>query len=229
MQFAELMGAAARRLSRPRSVDEQLDTVLAAAKDTIAGVDTASITVLHRDGAVETVAGTDPLAYEIDQLQYDLGEGPCLDALRHEPVQRIDDMTSEQRWPRYAPAAADRGIRSQMGWELYDDDRSIGGLNLYSCRSDAFDDDTRHLAALFATHASLAMGRTRQVENLNTALATRKMIGQAIGVLMAQYQIDEDRAFEFLVRVSRDGNIKLRDVAQQIVDDINDKAKANAH
>jgi len=97
------------------------------------------------------------------------------------------------------------------------------GLNLYSYRPDVFDTDTRHLVGLFATQAALAMGRTRQVENLSgrtrqvenlsAALETRKMIGQAVGVLMAQYQIDEDRAFEFLVRVSRDGNIKLRDVA----------------
>jgi len=229
MLLAELMGAVARRLDRVRSVDEQLAAVLDTARHTIPGVDLASISVLRRGGALETLASTDPLADELDQLQDEFGEGPCLDALRHKPVQRVDDMITEQRWPRFAAVAAERGIRSQMGWEMYNDDHSIGGLNLYSYRPHAFTGDTRHLAGLFATHAALAMGRTRQVENLNTALATRKMIGQAIGVVMAQYEIDEDKAFEFLVRVSRDGNIKLRDVAQQIVDELNEKAKANAH
>ena len=220
------MGEVARALDQPQTVEQQLALVLDAAVDTIDGADEASISILHRDGRVETIAGTHPLTYRLDQAQYDLNEGPCLEALRGEPFQRVDDMPQEHRWPRYAAAAVSEGIHSQMAVELYADERSIGGLNLYSRSSRAFDEDTRHTAALFATHAALAMGRTRQAQELNEALVARKVIGQAIGIVMHRFELDEDRAFEFLVRVSRNSNTKLRDVARQITDEQNQQAHA---
>jgi len=219
--LADVMGEVARILDQPHSVEEQLTIVLEAAAETIDGVDAASISVLHRDGRVETLAGTDPLVFRLDQAQYDLGEGPCLEALRGEPFKRVDDMPQERRWPRYAKVAVAEGVCSQMAVELYADERSIGGLNLYSRLTHAFDEDTRHTAWLFATHAALAMGRTRQAQELNQALVTRKVIGQAIGILMNRFELDEDRAFEFLVRVSRNSNKKLRDVAREINEEQN--------
>lgn len=225
-QLADVMGEAARLLDQPHTVAEQLELVIEAAADTIDGVDAASISVLHRDGRVETLAGTEQLAFTLDQAQYDLNEGPCLEALRGEPFQRIDDMPQERRWPRYAKVAVAEGVCSQMAVELYADDKSIGGLNLYSRHAHAFDEDTRHAAWLFATHAALAMGRTRQAQQLNEALVTRKVIGQAIGIVMHRFELDEDRAFEFLVRVSRNSNRKLRDVAHELNDEQNKKMQA---
>jgi GAF domain-containing protein len=224
--LADVMGEIARILDQPHTVDEQLALVVEAAADSIDGVDACSITVLHRDGRVETLVGTDPLAYRLDKAQYDLNEGPCLGALQGEPFQRVDDMPQERRWPRYAQAAVAEGVRSQMAVELYADERSIGGLNLYSRHDRAFDEDTRHTAWLFATHAALAMGRTRQSQELNEALTTRKVIGQAIGIVMHRFELTEERAFEFLVRVSRTSNTKLRDVARQINDEQNRKVTA---
>jgi GAF domain-containing protein len=224
--LADVMGEVARILDQPHTVEEQLTLVLEAAADTIDGVNAASISVLYRDGRVKTLAGTDPLVYKLDQAQYDLNEGPCLEALKGEPFQRVDDMPQEQRWPRYARAAVAEGVCSQMAVELYADDRSIGGLNLYSRHSHAFDEDTRHTAWLFATHAALAMGRTRQAQQLNEALVTRKVIGQAIGILMHRFELDENRAFEFLVRVSRNSNQKLRDVARAINEEQNKKQRS---
>ena len=222
--LADVMAEVARRLDRPGTVEEQLDEVLQAARDTISPVDAVSITVMHRADGVETIAGTDALVYELDQVQYDLNEGPCLDALRGAPIQRVDEMDDEQRWPKYAAVAADKGIRSQMAVELFTDERSLGGLNLYSRRARAFDEQTRQLAYMFATQAALAMGRRAEVEHLNTALATRKAIGQAIGIVQERFNLDEERAFQFLIRVSRDGNIKLRDVARELVDERNVRA-----
>ncbi len=225
-QVADVLADVARALEKPVPADEQLTMVLDAAVSSIPGADAASITVLHRGGRAETLAGTEDLVYELDKAQYEADEGPCLDALRREPFQRVDDMPAEERWPSYAPEAAAAGIRSQMALELYTDEESIGGLNLYSRQLNAFDEDTRHMAWLFATHAALAMGRARKEEGLNLALASRKVIGQAIGVVMQRFELDEDRAFQFLVRVSTTGNIKLRDVAQQLVDELNAKARA---
>lgn len=217
--LAEVMVEVARRLGAPESPDEQLQQVLDAAADTVPGVDHASISVLSRKGRAETVASTGEVASQLDLLQYELGEGPCLAALRGEPFQLVDDMPAEQRWPRYAPKAADSGIRSQLGLQLFNDNRSIGGLNLYSSDAAAFDSDTRYVASLFATHAALAMGQTRQIQELNEALDSRKVIGQAIGIVMERFGLNEERAFHFLVRVSRNSNIKLRDVARQLVDE----------
>src|SRR5690606_1122688 len=101
-----------------------------------------------------------------------------------------------------------------MGLRLFTEQATLGGLNLYSTQTDTIDPDVQHVAELFATHAALALGRARHVEDLNTALQTRKVIGQAIGIVMERYQLDEDRAFQFLVRVSSHSNVKLRDVAQ---------------
>ncbi len=225
--LADVMVEIARRLNQSSlTIQEQLNLVLEDAHETVSGIDAASITVIHRDGRIETVAGTDELVYRLDQMQYDFDEGPCLDALRGAPVQRVDDMPAEDRWPQFAPKAADAGVRSHMAMELYADERSIGGLNLYSRSSHAFDEDTRHLAWLFASHAAMAMGHTRRHEDMSQALATRKVIGQAIGAVMQRFELDEARAFEFLVRVSNSGNIKLRDVAQQVVDELNAQAHA---
>jgi transcriptional regulator with GAF, ATPase, and Fis domain len=224
--LADVLTEVARVLHQPMPVEKQLGLVLQAATDTIPGLDAASITVLDRRSGPKTVAATEALVYELDQVQYDLDEGPCLDALRREPFQRIDDMPAEQRWPRYAAKAADAGIRAQMALELYNDEHSMGGLNLYSRHLNAFDEETRHAAWLFATHAALAMGHEQLEESLNQALITRKVIGQAIGAVMQRFELDEDRAFQFLVRTSNTSNIKLRDVAQQIVDELNAKAHA---
>ena len=114
--LADVMGEVARILDQPHTVEEQLTLVLEAAADTIDGVDAASISVLHRDGRVETLAGTDPLVYTCDQAQYDLNEGPCLEALKGEPFQRVDDMGQEQRWPRYARSPWPKGFARR--WRL---------------------------------------------------------------------------------------------------------------
>ncbi|HZG68532.1 MAG TPA: GAF and ANTAR domain-containing protein [Herpetosiphonaceae bacterium] len=158
-------------------------------------------------------------------MQYQLDEGPCVDALRHEDFQRADDLADDKRWPCYAPKAAALGVGSQMVVRLFDDHNSVGGLNLYAFRPQAFDEDTRHIAWLFARHASLSMERAFKDEQLNEALATRNVIGQAIGMVMERYQMDEKRAFAFLVRVSSTSNIKLRDIAQELVDTANDRSQ----
>lgn len=114
--LATIMAEVARQLDQPDTVADQLSTVLDAAVETVPGVDVASITVLHKDGRAETVASTSPLADEIDVMQYELDEGPCLDALRRRPFLRVDDMPAEKRWPVYAPKAAERGSAPRSDW-----------------------------------------------------------------------------------------------------------------
>ncbi|MDQ3616055.1 MAG: GAF and ANTAR domain-containing protein [Actinomycetota bacterium] len=220
---ASAIAQAARTINAPRTLDETLVAIAYAAKQSVPGIDAAGISVVHHGGRIETKAATDPLVWTLDALQYDLDEGPCLDAMREQPVVRVENARQEQRWPRYIPRAVEAGLRSQIGVQLYVDEETLGGLNLYSTSSDTLDESSEHVAELFATHAALALGHARHAENLSTAISSRKSIGQAIGILMERYEMDEDRAFQFLVRVSTTGNIKLRDVAQELVDQANTK------
>ncbi|GAB2752533.1 ANTAR domain-containing protein [Nocardioides pakistanensis] len=105
-----------------------------------------------------------------------------------------------------------------MGLRLFADGQTLGGLNLYSTEGESIDPEVRQVAELLAAHAALALGRARREEGLSSALTNRRVIGQAIGIVMERYQMDEDRAFQYLVRVSQHSNIKLRDVARELVD-----------
>ncbi|GAA1426348.1 hypothetical protein GCM10009616_00650 [Microlunatus lacustris] len=224
-ELARAMAEAALLLNEP---SEDMDTVLSrlieAALQTVPDVDLVSISVASRD-AVSTKAATDPLARTVDQLQYDLQEGPCIDALL-DPAESevvVDDLTADQRWPRYAPAAASHGLRSQMGIAIYREGHSVGGLNLYAARPHAFDDETRAAAEIFAVHAAVALDKARTVTSLTAALESRQIIGQAVGIVMHTYTVSESAAFHYLTRVSQTTNIKLRDVAARMVAIANDE------
>jgi GAF domain-containing protein len=223
--IAAALTQAARDINSPRDLDSTLDAIVHTAQRSLPGIDHVGISIAHRNGKIETRAGSDQLVWELDQLQYDLGEGPCLHAVREQPVARVDDLQAEQRWPRYVPLAVGRGVRAQLGLRLYIEEQTLGGLHLYSTSARSIDTEVEHAAQLFAVHAALALGRAQREEDLNAALQTRKVIGQAIGMVMERYQLDEARAFEYLTRVSQHSNIKLRDVAQEIVEQGNDRMR----
>ncbi len=188
----------------------------------IPGVDHAGISVASRRGRLKRTASTDELARRLGELQHSLREGPCVSVMEQEGTVVVENARYEQRWPAYVPQAVRLGVRSQMGIRLFDNRHGIAALNLYSSSRD-LEPHLCHLAELFAKHASHALDRARHTEQLQSALANRGVIGQAIGILMERYQIDEDRAFDFLVRRSTTGNVKLRSVAQEIVDEVTRK------
>jgi GAF domain-containing protein len=221
--IAEALVLVAREINEPRSLESTLDTIVQTAARSLPGIEHVGVTIASRDGTLETKAGTDQLVWQLDQLQYDLGEGPCVHAIRKEPITKIEHACLESRWPLFMPPAIGLGLRSQLGLRLYTERETFGGLNLYSTSADIIDPDVQHMAELFAAHASIALGRVRHEADLNTALLTRKVIGQAIGILMERYAFDEDRAFMYLTRVSSHTNVKLRNVAKEIVARRNDK------
>ncbi|WP_148572611.1 GAF and ANTAR domain-containing protein [Nocardioides caldifontis] len=154
-------------------------------------------------------------------LQYDLNEGPCVASVENTPVVVVEHARHDQRWPNYMPKAVKAGLRAQLALRLYTDQDTLGGLNLYSTEAETVHPDAVAMAELFATHAAIALDRARYDHQLNEALGSRKTIGQAVGLLMQRYQIDEDRAFHFLVRASSTSNMKLRAIAQEVVDTAN--------
>jgi GAF domain-containing protein len=217
------LAEAARLIYSAPDLPTTLNTTVQAARLALPGIDHVGISITYRDGRVETVAATDQLVWDLDQLQYEFHEGPCLDAIEKSGVVEVNDLTAhEARWPRFVPPAVAMGLRAQMGLPLYVDDKTLGGLNLYSTDSDRIDPELREAAELFATHAALAMGHVRREENLNAALHTRKVIGQAMGIVMERYELDDHRAFQYLTQVSQHSNVKLRDVAVEIVEQNNE-------
>jgi GAF domain-containing protein len=216
---------AAQRINQPdASLGDTLSAIAAAARDSIPGFDLAGISTVDARGRAETRAVTDPMVMTFDELQYSLDEGPCLDALGSSHVVVVPHIRHEQRWPRYVPEVARLGLRSQMAVKLgLDDNGTLGGINLYSTVRDDIDPDAESIAELFAIHAAAALGSAVRIDQLNQAMHTRKVIGQAIGIVMERYALNEDRAFQFLVRASSHGNLKLRDVAQQFVNEGNQR------
>ncbi len=221
LQIGQAIAVAARTINHHRSLEETLQAIVETAGRSVPAFDHVGISTHRKNGEVKTRAATGDLVYQLDALQYDLSEGPCVDTLR-ETVVVAPRLRHDQRWPRYVPRAAEAGVQSQLAVKLYlDDEGTLGGINFYSTATDEVDEDSQTLAALFAAHAAIALGHAHQLEQLNHALHSRKVIGQALGILMERYQMDEDRAFAFLIRASSHGNIKLRQVAQELVDQAN--------
>jgi GAF domain-containing protein len=220
---ASALTAAARLLHQPTKRDGTLAAVVSAGRDTIPGVDGAGITVVIKD-RLDTPVATDDLARGLAALQRTLGEGPCIDALDGQGLVVSADLDLEQRWPGYVAQARRSGLRSQLAIQLHDEERVLGVLNLYSTTSDLSHHETIRVAELFAVHAGIALMTAQHREQMSDALASRKVIGQAIGLVMERYQIDDQRAFEFLVRISQSSNVKIRDVAQEMVDHAVDRS-----
>ncbi|WP_433018966.1 GAF and ANTAR domain-containing protein [Kribbella sp. CA-294648] len=229
MELPELitvMDRVALSLRYPMDVEETLQGITAAVVVATSGVDHASISVTSSDGKIQTLAPTDDVAVRCDELQYELGEGPCLEAVLEEHVVQVDDVSSDLRWPMYGPrAAGELGIGSQLAFQFAAEPHVRGGFNLYSEQPHSIGIEDRQLAMLFANLAAAALGWSRQDDTLNKALETRNGIGQAVGIVMERYQLDPERAFAFLVRTSQAGNIKLHDVAAGVVADVVAKAR----
>ncbi|MEV5910455.1 GAF and ANTAR domain-containing protein [Streptomyces chartreusis] len=218
-RFAQQMASLARDLLAQDSVDATLERITAAATELVEGCDAAGILVL-RNHTVESLAPTEQLVIDSDQLQHRLGEGPCFDAARSslgERVFRIADLTTEhQHWPAYAPQAHDLGVGSMMGFLLYTEDEDLGALNLYSRKPGAFTPDSELAGWLLASHAAVAFSSARTHAQMEKAVATRHLIGEAMGILMGSHHLTEEDAFDVLRRYSQENNIKLREVARLI-------------
>jgi D-alanyl-D-alanine dipeptidase len=209
----------AQRLARSMpagDLDETLSRITAAAVDVLPEVTMSSISVQHADGRLETVAPTHDVLCEVDAKQYELREGPCFQAATQDGNIVSSDLANDERFPHYRGAALDAGIRAQVGVRLFDSERSRGALNLYSDRVGAFA-DLGSLADLFREQSAMALAYAQEVHTLREAMQTRQLIGQAVGIIMERYKLNDQRAFAFLTRLSSTRNVKLRVVAQEVV------------
>jgi len=205
------------------SVTDTLASVVNLAVATIEGCDFAGLFLINGN-IVSTPVSTDPLVDEADAMQHQTGEGPCLDAIVHQLIFYVDDLNSDLRWPHFAPQATALGLRSMLALPLVGSE-SIGAINLYARYPAAFGVVDRAKATILASLASLALtvahtheDEERRADNLMAALDSRETIGEALGILMERERISSNQAFEVLRRASQHLNLKLREVAQNLVD-----------
>jgi transcriptional regulator with GAF, ATPase, and Fis domain len=175
----------------------------------------------------EIVAGawSNVLARDLETMEYEIGEGPCLDAIWERPTYESSDLRDQiVLWPTFAARAIEAGIESMLAFRLFVSNETLGALDLYGCRQGAFNEDARAFGSVFAAHAALALAGAQVHENdlaiaegLRDALLTRDTIGQAKGILMATRRIDADAAFDLLRISSQDLNVKLQMVAERVI------------
>jgi GAF domain-containing protein len=216
--LAVRMAELARSVASPRSLNDVLAGVTAAAKEFIPGVDTAGVLLVGPGKTFESLAGITELPHELDELQMRFDEGPCRQAALEDVVVRTDDFRHEERWPRYSPACVELGVLSGLSFKLYTADRTAGALNLFSFRPNSWDVDAETTGMVLAAHAASAILASRQHEQLNSALSTRDRIGQAKGIIMERYNVGDVQAFEMLRQLSQESNTRLVDVAQKVID-----------
>lgn len=218
---------AVRILSRLLLAEETLDATLSRvaglACRTLEACDMASLTMIN-DGRPSTPVQTDPVAGDLDSAQYRSEKGPCLQAYSVRHVVRGTISESADHWPEFTAAAAKAGVRSVLAVPLVASGQPLGALNLYSMTAESYDETDEETAVLFSEQAAVACAnaevywRTYSLtEHLREALESRDVIGQAKGILMVRRGCTPDVAFEALRKVSQDRNIKLRDIAEQVV------------
>ena len=216
----------ARQLEDEQDLQATLDRIVATAVAVIPGAQHASISEVRQRREVHTAASTSDVPRATDQAQYETAEGPCLYTLYEQETVRLTDMVTEQRWPAFTAKAAELGVGSMLCVQLYVEGGDLGALNLVSGQSDAFDDESEHVALLFASHAAVALSGAREQANLREAISTRDLIGQAKGILMERFAITDDEAFRLLATLSQTGNRKLRDVVRDVIGDVTRRAAA---
>ena len=202
-------------------VDAVLDVVVGAAPGLVGGCDHASLMVAM-DGSLVTVASSDPVAVTVDNLERECGEGPCLDAIASEVVAVDADLTSGNAWPRLSQrVVAETPVRGMVGFRLRAGEGRTGSLNLFSDTPGSLTDRSLGQGAMlasFITVAMLASYQRRTADTLRSGLQSNREIGKAIGLMMAFHKISDDEAFKMLRSASQDMNLKLHDVARQVVD-----------
>lgn len=201
-----------------KDLDATLQSLTRAAVEMLPGVDDATITIRHENGSLSSYGFTADYLRELDSWQFDHAEGPCYDGVTHNAFTVCGDLRSDPRYPTYGERAVAAGIRSQAGLRIFESMRTVGGLNIYSRSAGALA-DAAFLVELFSEHARSALAYATQIDGLRDAIAARQVIGQAVGIVMERFDLSEDRAFAFLARLSSHRNVKLRTVAQELIDE----------
>jgi len=207
----------ARSMQRQTDAASVIETIVSAVAGTIPGAEQATITLVHNRRRVVSAAATGELARRFDDLQQETRQGPCIDAMYQQETVRVDDLSTDPRWPELGRrATSELGVASMLSFQLFVHENELGALNLLARRPGAFTDESERIGLLFAAHAAIALADAQDLNHITTALTSRDVIGQAKGILMERYKITGEMAFALLAKTSQDTNHKLLDVAQHL-------------
>ncbi|HEU5455138.1 MAG TPA: GAF and ANTAR domain-containing protein [Nocardioides sp.] len=211
----------ARLIYSGSTFDEIYQQLVETAPRIVTGCDHASLMLARRDG-YETAAASDDVARRIDALERELGEGPCVDAIDEEAGQIDPDITRHSTWPRLAERViAETPVRGMAGYRIVIEGKKVGALNLFSDTPDAFETDGADQGAVLSAFASVAlmsMANRDRADSLRRGLESNREVGKAIGLLMAAHHIGSEEAFEVLRKASNDMNMKLTEVAREVIE-----------
>jgi GAF domain-containing protein len=207
-----------------QTMETALQLITSLATDTLAGSLGSGVTLMRADGLPATSAATDPLVDTLDQLQYELGEGPCLTAWAATAIVRSDDLTAEDRWPTWSRRAAQLDMRAVLSAPLEAGGASFGAVKVYSSTPAAYDERSEDLlrrfadqAAIFVSNVHTAQTAQRIGDELKKTLWSRDVIATARGIVMARKGLDSDGANRQLFALARRARIPLRELAERIV------------
>ncbi|GAA5143822.1 GAF and ANTAR domain-containing protein [Nocardioides marinquilinus] len=216
------MAGAARDLQAAWTAGGMEHLYYLAARTALASVDgatAAGLSLVRRKEKIRIHGATDPIVERIGALQDELEEGPCIEAVWEQPVVHSDDLLDEPRFPAWAAAVVDEtGVRSALSVRIFTHGGTLGALCLYSREPHAFDEEAVDCAVALAAHIAVAVAGAEDVEGLRVALDSRTVIGQATGIVMERYGISAPAAFSLLSRVASTAEIKIRQVADELVE-----------
>ena len=220
-ELADALSAVTRAVDGPGG--EPLDRLAHAAREAIPGAEAVSLTVLQQ-GSFETRAATDEVARRADTLQYELGRGPCVDAVLESSANSSGDVGEDTRWGEWGPrVASELGVRSVLAYRLRleGEQDAIASLNVYATRLHAFDEQALHLGVVLATHGSLlltAVTARDLAAGLADTLQGNREVGVAMGVLMHRHRLTRDQAFDLLRLASQESGRSLAEMATTVAD-----------
>ncbi len=217
-EFDRHLASAARAMSEEPSTQSTLERAVQVATELIDSCDLAGISVV-RGRQIETPAASQESLRRMDELQFELEEGPCRDALKENEVVQASDLATDPRWPLWGPQTVEEvGVHSSLSLRLFLEGEDLGALNLYAYAVDAFDGEDLLDGLVLAAHASVALANALEQDQLKQAMDTRRVIGEATGMLRERFDLSTDQAFGVLKRVSSAQNVKLYRVARYLVE-----------
>ena len=198
-------------------IEDALSELTGASLALIPGADCAKISIIE-NGHLRSITATSQLTSSLDSAQQAAGHGPCLEAISTKKAACCNDLRTDTRWPRFAPSATTAGVHSVLSSPIDIPGETGATLTLFGFRAEAFGPDSEAVGAMLANHAAMALMHHQQERQFKAALATRDVIGQAIGMVMERFGVDAPRAFAMLTAISQQTNTPLRDLATRLVD-----------
>ncbi len=214
---AEDFSRLALEMHEAEGMDETVQAVVEFALQAL-HCDYAGVALHTAGGGPEVPAVTDPTVAEIYHFQLAGPAGPLVQCMHDRTTVSVPDLVQETRWPEWSEKVLELGVRSVLDVPLWTAAGTVGVLGLYSRQPNAFGPDEEAVAYILARHAAIAVAGARREANLRVAVDARKLVGQAMGILMERYNLTSNQAFEVLRRYSQDTNTKLREVAQHLID-----------